>query len=47
MKGQVVAIMLVIVCGVAIHVMFGATLDALRALLVPPDAPDATAPPSE
>ena len=30
MKGQAVAIMLVIVCGVAIHVMFGATLDALR-----------------
>ncbi|MDG4595373.1 MAG: FtsX-like permease family protein [Candidatus Contendobacter sp.] len=29
MKGQAVAIMLVIVCGVAIHVMFGATLDAL------------------
>ncbi len=29
LKGQAVAIMLVIVCGVAIHVMFGATLDAL------------------
>ena len=30
MKGQAIAIVLVIVSGVAIHVMFGATLDALR-----------------
>jgi putative ABC transport system permease protein len=30
LKGQAAAIALVIVCGVAIHVMFGATLDALR-----------------
>ena len=29
LKGQAAAIALVIVCGVAIHVMFGATLDAL------------------
>ncbi len=30
MKGQAVAIVLVIVSGVAIHIMFGATLEALR-----------------
>jgi putative ABC transport system permease protein len=30
LKGQAVAIILVIISGVAIHVMFGATLDALR-----------------
>jgi putative ABC transport system permease protein len=30
LKGQAVAIVLVIISGVAIHVMFGATLDALR-----------------
>ncbi len=29
LKGQAAAIMLVIVCGVTNHVMFGATLDAL------------------
>ncbi|HRD67362.1 MAG TPA: ABC transporter permease [Candidatus Competibacter sp.] len=30
LKGQAIAIALVIVCGVAIHIMFGTTLDALR-----------------
>lgn len=30
MKSQAIAIALVIVCGVAIHIMFGATLEALR-----------------
>ena len=30
MKGQAIAIALVIISGVAIHIMFGATLDALR-----------------